>query len=142
MLRRLLRSACFSRKKRGRKTVRKAKNYGGSKLLRRRRTIFSAERSFGGGGKRCIFLVQKGSFSAISHYRFSHIHNPPPTLPLILARRHFEREGGGMYISNPTAAGFFLPPLFYTPPTPRFIRADFWEGDATKHFSVKKRGFQ
>ena len=22
------------------------------------------------------------------------------------------------------------------------IRADFWEGDATKHFSVKKRGFQ
>ena len=23
-----------------------------------------------------------------------------------------------------------------------FVRADFWEGDATKHFSVKKRGFQ
>ena len=23
-----------------------------------------------------------------------------------------------------------------------FLRADFWEGDATKHFSVKKRGFQ
>ena len=22
------------------------------------------------------------------------------------------------------------------------VRADFWEGDATKHFSVKKRGFQ
>ena len=22
------------------------------------------------------------------------------------------------------------------------LRADFWEGDATKHFSVKKRGFQ
>ena len=22
------------------------------------------------------------------------------------------------------------------------IRADFWEGDATKHFAVKKRGFQ
>ena len=22
------------------------------------------------------------------------------------------------------------------------IRADFWEGDATKHFSVKKRDFQ
>ena len=22
------------------------------------------------------------------------------------------------------------------------VRADFWEGDATKHFSVKKTGFQ
>ena len=23
----------------------------------------------------------------------------------------------------------------------RFLRADFWEGDATKHFSAKKKGF-
>ena len=27
-------------------------------------------------------------------------------------------------------------------PCPSFLRADFWEGDATKHFAVKKRGFQ
>ena len=26
--------------------------------------------------------------------------------------------------------------------TSLLIRADFWEGNATKHFSVKKRGFQ
>ena len=46
----------------------------------------------------------------------------PPPLPPISARRPFsEREGGGVYIWKPPAAGFYTPPLFYTPPTPRRV---------------------
>ena len=44
--------------------------------------------------------------------------------------------------------GLFLSPTLWRPPPPisvNFctfkIRADFWEGDATKHFSVKKGFF-
>ena len=43
----------------------------------------------------------------------------PPPLPPISARRPFsERGGGGVYILEPPAAGFYTPPLFYTPPHP------------------------
>ena len=44
---------------------------------------------------------------------------PPPPLPPISARRPFSERGGGVYILKPPAAGFYTPPLFYTPPAPR-----------------------
>ena len=46
----------------------------------------------------------------------------PPPLPPISPRRPFsERWGGGVYTLKPPAAGFYTPPLFYTPPTPRRV---------------------
>ena len=41
---------------------------------------------------------------------------------------------------TPPKNGFWTPPSSGTFSTP--LGADLWEGDATKHFSVKKRGFQ
>ena len=47
----------------------------------------------------------------------------PPSA--ILSRKGIARYWGGVSRTGPLSLG-----------------ADFWEGDATKHFSVKKRGFQ
>ena len=52
-----------------------------------------------------------------------------------------DRGGGGNHIvgggvQNRFWGGVFNPPLFFSDPW--FLGADFWEGDATKHVSVKK----
>ena len=53
---------------------------------------------------------------------------PPPPFPPISARRPFAETGGGagLYILKPPAAGFYTPPLFYTPPTPRRVFSGVW----------------
>ena len=46
------------------------------------------------------------------------LYTPPPPLPPFLAKRHFAGEGGGGVYSAPSHNRNFIPPPFYTPPTP------------------------
>ena len=46
---------------------------------------------------------------------------PPPLRPHFGQKTSFRERGGGVYILKPPAAGFYTPPLFYTPPTPRRV---------------------
>ena len=51
---------------------------------------------------------------------------PRPPLPPISARRPFSERGGGCTFWSPPAAGFYTPPLFYTPPTLSRVFSGVW----------------
>ena len=85
--------------------------------------VFSFSLVLSNQGNSLVFRV----FSAVFLW-FSRVFFPgknyirlPPSPPFWPDRPFLGREGGGVYISSPPAAGILYAPLFYTPPIPRRV---------------------
>ena len=77
-------------------------------------------RSFGVGGSRTLPDPERKVKDPEASFQEEIIYAPPPPPPPFGQKTFFQGEGRGGVILKPPTAGFYTPPLFYTPPPLEF----------------------